>query len=138
VSQTKSSRKLVATCATIACAAAVAAASIVSDTALAQDAQAASSTQAAPAAQAEQPASHPSRASLRHANHKLEREVRIALTHAKIDTTDILIRAKGSKVALIGAVPDQNMIQSASDIAGKVTGVTAVQNLLILRPESDD
>jgi hypothetical protein len=137
VSQTKSSRKLVATCATIACAA-VTAASIFSDTAFAQDAQAASSTQTAPAAQAAQPASHPTRASLRHANHKLEREVRVALTRAKIDTTDILIRAKGGKVALIGAVPDQNMIQPASEIAGKVAGVTAVQNLLILRPESDD
>jgi hyperosmotically inducible periplasmic protein len=128
VSQMKSSRKIAATCATFACAA-VAAASMFSNAALAQDAQPASATQ---------PASHPTRASLRHANHKLEREVRVALTHAKIDTTDILIRAKGSKVALIGAVPDQNMIESASEIAGKVAGVTAVQNLLVLRPESDD
>jgi hyperosmotically inducible protein len=138
VSQTKSSRKRVATCMTIACAAAVAATSIWSNAAFAQDAQAASETQTAPAAEAPPPASHPTRASLRHANHKLERDVRVALTHAKIDTTDILIRAKGSKVALIGAVPDQSMIASATEIAGKVAGVTSVQNLLILRPESDD
>jgi hyperosmotically inducible periplasmic protein len=129
VSQMKSSRKLVSTCTTIACTAAIATASMFSNAAFAQDAQAASATQ---------PASHPTRSSARHANHKLEREVRVALTHAKIDTTDILIRAKGSKVALIGAVPDQNMIPSASEVAGKVAGVTAVQNLLILRPESDD
>ena len=138
MSQMKSSRKLVATCATIACVAAIAAASMFSEAAFAQDAQAASDTQAAPAAQAAQPASHPTRKTLRHANHKLERDVRVALTHAKIDTTDILIRAKGSKVALIGAVPEQSMIPSATEIAGKVAGVTSVQNLLILRPESDD
>jgi hyperosmotically inducible protein len=131
VRQMKSSRKLVRTRATITCAAAIAAASIFSHAAFAQDAQTSSATQTTPA-------SHATRASLRHANHKLERDVRVALAHAKIDTTDILIRAKGSKVALIGAVPDQNMIASAAGITGKVAGVTSVQNLLIVRPESDD
>jgi hyperosmotically inducible periplasmic protein len=139
VSQMKPNRKLVATRATIAYVAAAAALctfSAFSGAAFAQDdqnAQPAPSTQAAP-----EPAPHPTRAGARKANHQLEHQVRIALSHAKIDTTDILIRAKGSKVALIGAVPEQNMIPQASDVAGKVQGVTGVQNLLILRPESDD
>jgi osmotically-inducible protein OsmY len=128
----KSSRKLVSTRATIICAAAIATASLFGHAAFAQDAQTSSATQTTT------PATHATHASLRHANHKLERDVRVALAHAKIDTTDILIRAKCSKVALIGAVPDQNMIASAAGITGKVAGVTSVQNLLIVRPESDD
>jgi osmotically-inducible protein OsmY len=75
----------------------------------------------------------PTRRQVWHADHKLEHNVRVALDHAKVNTTDIRIRAKGSKIALDGTVPDQNMIETAGAAAGKVQGVSSVENLVTFR-----
>jgi hyperosmotically inducible periplasmic protein len=79
----------------------------------------------------------PTRRQVWHADHKLEHNVRVALDHAKVNTTDIRIRAKGSKIALDGTVPDQNMIATAGAVAGKVQGVSAVENLVTFREEGN-
>ncbi|HEY3595966.1 MAG TPA: BON domain-containing protein [Paraburkholderia sp.] len=75
----------------------------------------------------------PTHASARKANHKLEHNVRVALTRAKVQAGDIRIVARGGKVTLDGTVPDQNMIRLAASSAGGVAGVTSVQNLLTMR-----
>jgi hyperosmotically inducible protein len=94
-------------------------------------------TQESAQGQDQGPTQGSTRASMRRANHKLEHNVRVALSHAKVDTTDIMIRAKGGKVSLIGYVPDERMIAPAGAAAGKVTGVSAVDNRVILRPEGN-
>ncbi|CAB3759938.1 BON domain-containing protein [Paraburkholderia humisilvae] len=94
---------------------------------------AASVVSAAAIAQSTQSTEHPTRASIRKANHRLEHNVRIALTHAKIPDADIRIVARSGKVTLDGTVPDQDMVQPAGEAAGTVAGVTSVQNLLTMR-----
>jgi hyperosmotically inducible periplasmic protein len=121
VGQMQSTRKLVATFATIACLSA--AASLFSDAAFAQSTQ---------------PVQSAARASMRHANDRLEHEVRLQLAYAKVDTTDVLVRAKGGKVALIGDVPEQSMISAAGEAAGKLAGVSSVDNRLVLRTIEDE
>jgi osmotically-inducible protein OsmY len=75
----------------------------------------------------------PTRASIRKANHRLEQNVRTAITRAKIPAADIRVVARGGKVTLDGTVPDQGMVQPAATAAGTVAGVTSVQNLLTMR-----
>ncbi len=96
---------------------------------------AASVVSAAAFAQSTPSSEQPTRSSIRKANHKLENTVRMALTRAKVDATDVRIVARGGKVTLDGTVPDQNMIQVAGSSAGTVDGVTSVQNLLTMREE---
>jgi osmotically-inducible protein OsmY len=85
-----------------------------------------------------QPSTHAStRASKRRADHKLEHRVHAELNQAKVETIDILARAEGGKVYLIGDVPDSKMIALAGTAAGQVAGITAVDNRLILRPEEN-
>jgi hyperosmotically inducible periplasmic protein len=84
-------------------------------------------------AQSTQPTEHSTRASIRKANHHLEHDVRVALNHAKIESTDIRIVARSGKVTLDGTVPDENMVQPAGTAAGSVAGVTSVQNQLTMR-----
>ncbi|MFC0400829.1 BON domain-containing protein [Paraburkholderia rhizosphaerae] len=94
---------------------------------------AASVISAAAIAQSAQTTEQPTRASIRKANHRLEHNVRTALLRAKIDNADIRVVARGGKVTLDGTVSDQSMVQPAGEIAGKVPGVTSVQNLLTMR-----
>jgi len=84
-------------------------------------------------AQTAQADEQPTRASIRKANHRLEHNVRTAITRAKIPGADIRIVARGGKVTLDGTVPDQAMVQPAGTAAGTVAGVTSVQNLLTMR-----
>ena len=84
-------------------------------------------------AQSVQPAEQPTRASIRKANHRLENNVRVAITRAKIPAADIRVVARGGKVTLDGTVPDEAMVQPAATAAGTVAGVTSVQNLLTMR-----
>jgi hyperosmotically inducible periplasmic protein len=94
---------------------------------------AASVVSAAAIAQSTQSDEQPTRASIRKANHRLEHNVRIAITRAKIPDADIRIVARNGKVTLDGTVPDDSMVQPAAEAAGKVAGVTSVQNLLTMR-----
>jgi len=84
-------------------------------------------------AQSSQPTEHATRASIRKANHRLEHDVRVALTHAKIDAADIRVVARSGKVTLVGTVPDDSMVQAAGTTAGGVAGVTSLQNQLTMR-----
>jgi hyperosmotically inducible periplasmic protein len=94
---------------------------------------AASVISAAALAQSTPSAEQPTRASIRKANHKLEHNVRVAISRAKIPDADIRIVARSGKVTLDGTVPDESMVQPAGEAAGKVSGVTSVQNLLTMR-----
>ena len=73
----------------------------------------------------------------RHADHRLERKVRQALFHGKVDVTHVSILARNGKVTLIGGVPSQAMIPTAASIAMHVAGVRSVDNELIRRPEGN-
>ncbi|WP_175691645.1 BON domain-containing protein [Burkholderia anthina] len=65
----------------------------------------------------------------RAANRKLVRAVSQALARAKgLDSTRLLVRAKGGDVTLLGSVPDTRQIQIAIDVAQQVDGVRSVQN----------
>jgi osmotically-inducible protein OsmY len=94
---------------------------------------AASFVSVAALAQSTQANEQPTRASIRKANHRLEHNVRTAITRAKIPGADIRIVARGGKVTLDGTVPDQAMVEPAGTAAGTVAGVTSVQNLLTMR-----
>jgi hyperosmotically inducible periplasmic protein len=94
---------------------------------------AASAVSATAFAQSAQPTEHATRASIRKANHRLEHDVRVALTRAKIEAADIRIVARSGKVTLNGTVPDDSMVQAAGTTASSVAGVTSVQNQLTMR-----
>jgi osmotically-inducible protein OsmY len=104
-----------------------------SRTLVASVAIAASVISAAALAQSAQTDAQPTRASIRKANHRLEHNVRVAITRAKIPAADIRIVARSGKVTLDGTVPSDDMVQPAGEAAGKVAGVTSVQNLLTMR-----
>lgn len=65
-----------------------------------------------------------------HADHKLEGQVRHALTTHKIESSDIRIVARGGVVTLDGTVQDQSQIAQATTVAQSVTGVKSVKNNL--------
>jgi hyperosmotically inducible periplasmic protein len=67
-----------------------------------------------------------------HADHKLEGQVRHALTTHKIESSDIRIVARGGTVTLDGTVQDQSQIAQATTVAQGVTGVKAVKNNLTM------
>jgi hyperosmotically inducible periplasmic protein len=75
---------------------------------------------------------HEMHAATRKANHKLEREVRSALSKNQVDVADIQIVAKNGKVILEGGVPDASQIQLAETAAENVQGVASVDNHLKL------
>jgi osmotically-inducible protein OsmY len=66
----------------------------------------------------------------RKANRALEKKVRYAFTHTKgLDASMVTIKARtNGAVWLAGTVTDNDQVQKAGDVAGKVTGVTSVKN----------
>jgi osmotically-inducible protein OsmY len=74
-------------------------------------------------------AAAPTKKVIRKQNHQLEIKVRHALTATKhLDSSDIVILARGGEVTLLGEVPDASQITVAGSVAGKVPGVTGVTN----------
>ncbi|SOE83658.1 BON domain-containing protein [Burkholderia sp. YR290] len=75
-----------------------------------------------------------SKKAARKQNHQLEGKVRHALTATKhLDSSGIVILARGGKVTLEGDAPDDQQIQMAAATAAKVAGVTGVTNNLHIR-----
>jgi hyperosmotically inducible periplasmic protein len=73
----------------------------------------------------------PGKKAARKQNHQLELKVRHALTATRhLDSSGIVILARGSEVTLEGDVPDDGQIQLAAASAAKVAGVTGVNNEL--------
>ena len=71
----------------------------------------------------------PTKKVIRKQNHQLEIKVRHALTATKhLDSSDIVILARGGEVTLLGEAPDASQITVAGSVAGKVPGVTGVTN----------
>lgn len=69
--------------------------------------------------------------SMRAANHKLEKDVRRALSKTKgIDVSGITVLAKGGAVTLTGKVPESSQAELATQVAQGVAGVTAINNKL--------
>ncbi|RAR57965.1 BON domain-containing protein [Paraburkholderia unamae] len=64
-------------------------------------------------------------------NHKLAKDVRHALTHAKgLDASHINVLAKGGAVSLAGSVPEAGQIDLAGAAAEAVPGVASINNQL--------
>ncbi|WP_245253753.1 BON domain-containing protein [Paraburkholderia sp. LEh10] len=71
----------------------------------------------------------PTKKAIRKQNHQLEIKVRHALTATKhLDSSGVMILARGGEVTLLGEVPDASQIQTAGSAASKVAGVTGVTN----------
>jgi hyperosmotically inducible periplasmic protein len=76
----------------------------------------------------------PSAKQIRKANHLLEKQVRRALVHVKgLDSTNVIVVARGSVVTLGGSVPDGSQMPIAVSTARGVSGVTEVHNSLQIR-----
>jgi hyperosmotically inducible periplasmic protein len=65
-----------------------------------------------------------------HADHKLEGQVRHALTTHKIESSDIRVVARAGVVTLDGTVQDESQIAEATTVAQSVSGVKSVKNNL--------
>jgi hyperosmotically inducible periplasmic protein len=65
-----------------------------------------------------------------HADHKLEGQVRHALTTNKIESSDIRVVARHGMVTLDGTVQDESQIAQATTVAQGVAGVKSVKNNL--------
>jgi hyperosmotically inducible periplasmic protein len=66
---------------------------------------------------------------IRKQNHQLEIKVRHALTATKhLDSSSVVILARGGEITLLGEVPDASQIPIAGSAASKVAGVTGVTN----------
>ena len=72
----------------------------------------------------------------RQANRVLRRKVYAALAkHKEIDAGDIGIAAKGGAVTISGTVPDASQINTVTEVAKGVAGVTSVTSkLTVQRP----
>ncbi|MFP6562050.1 BON domain-containing protein [Paraburkholderia sp. B3] len=76
----------------------------------------------------------PSAKQIRKANHLLEKQIRRALVHVKgLDSTNVVVVARGGVVTLGGSVPDASQIPLAMSGAQRVSGVTEVRNSLQVR-----
>jgi osmotically-inducible protein OsmY len=74
-------------------------------------------------------AAAPTKKAIRKQNHQLKIKVRHALEATRhLDSSSIVILARGGEVTLLGEVPDESQIPVAGSVAGKVTGVTGVTN----------
>jgi hyperosmotically inducible periplasmic protein len=69
----------------------------------------------------------------RQANRALVKKVRAALKQAKVDETEIEIKAHGSAVSLSGSVADASQSQAAEQAAKSVEGVSSVKNELSVK-----
>jgi hyperosmotically inducible periplasmic protein len=80
------------------------------------------------------PAAATSAPSSKAANRQLAKVVKRALTKNKdIDASNIYVRARDGVVRLTGFVPENGQIQTATDVATAVSGVTSVDNKLSVR-----
>ena len=79
--------------------------------------------------------SNMTRVAARKANHQLEMKVRKALDGAKLDTGNVRVIARGTKVSLEGTVPDASQIPVAGTTAAGVPGVVSVSNALSVQEE---
>ena len=72
----------------------------------------------------------------RQANRALRRKVYAALAkHKEIDAGDISITAKGGAVLITGTVPEMSQINTVTEVAKSVAGVTSVTSkLTVQRP----
>jgi hyperosmotically inducible protein len=96
------------------------------------NAYAQASDAAAPAAATAAPTAKQTRA----ANRALSRKVRGALAKTKgLSVSNITVRARGGDVTLQGSVPQQEMVDIATQAAQGVAGVTSVKNALTIRAE---
>ncbi|CAD6556173.1 BON domain-containing protein [Paraburkholderia metrosideri] len=92
----------------------------------------AQASDAAPAAASAAPTAKQTRA----ANRSLSRKVRSALAKTKgLSVSNITVRARGGDVTLQGSVPQQEMVDIATQAAQGVAGVTSVKNALTIRAE---
>ncbi|CAB3760241.1 BON domain-containing protein [Paraburkholderia humisilvae] len=81
-------------------------------------------------AAASAPAAKPTHEQKWHADHKLEAQVRHALTTHKVESSDIRVVARHGVVTLDGTVEDESMIPVATTAAQSVAGVKSVKNNL--------
>jgi hyperosmotically inducible periplasmic protein len=92
----------------------------------------AQASDAAPAAATTAPTAKQTKA----ANRALSRKVRSALAKTKgLSVSNITVRARGGDVTLQGSVPQQEMVDIATQAAQGVAGVTSVKNALTIRAE---
>ena len=71
----------------------------------------------------------------RAANRALSRKVRAALAKTKgLSVSNITVRARSGDVTLQGSVPQQEMVDLATQTAQGVAGVKSVKNALTIRP----
>ncbi|MFM0008096.1 BON domain-containing protein [Paraburkholderia dipogonis] len=72
-----------------------------------------------------------SKKQIRANNRALSHAVRQSLTKVKgLDSSRINVLTRGSTITLAGSAPDQSQIESAANAAGKVGGVSHVDNRL--------
>jgi osmotically-inducible protein OsmY len=75
-----------------------------------------------------------SKKEVRRQNHQLESKIRHALSATeRLDSSGIVILARGGAVTLDGNAPDDEQIQLAADTTSRVGGVTGVTNNLHVR-----
>jgi osmotically-inducible protein OsmY len=86
-------------------------------------------------AQEASPLPHMTHVAARKVNHQLEMKVREALDSAKLDTSNVRVVARGSKVSLEGTMPDATQIPVAGTTAAVVPGVLSVSNMLSVQDE---
>ncbi|MGF6600963.1 hyperosmotically inducible protein [Paraburkholderia sp. GAS448] len=78
-------------------------------------------------------AAPPSSKAKRHANHKLENDVRRALAKTKgINPEGIVVLARNGVVTLTGNAPDSEQAARATQVAKGVAGVTSVTNQITI------
>lgn len=98
------------------------------------NAYAQASDAAAPAAMASSAA--PTAKQTKAANRAMSRKVRSALAKTKgLSVSNITVRARGGDITLQGSVPQQEMLDLATQAAQGVAGVTSVKNALTIRAE---
>ncbi|MGA7779842.1 MAG: BON domain-containing protein [Paraburkholderia sp.] len=75
---------------------------------------------------------------MRQANRALRRKVYAALAlHKEIDAGDIGITAKGGAVMISGTVPEASQINTVTEVARGVAGVTSVTSKLTMQRPFD-
>ncbi|PFH19979.1 MULTISPECIES: BON domain-containing protein [Burkholderia] len=82
------------------------------------------------------PAVTPGKKEIRAANRRLQKAVVRALGSAKgLNATNIGVVARDGAIVLRGSVTDSAQSQIATAVASSVSGVAAVRNDLLIRPE---
>ncbi|MBN3789127.1 BON domain-containing protein [Burkholderia sp. Ac-20353] len=82
------------------------------------------------------PASTPDKKVAKAKNRRLQKAVIRALSSARgLNATNIAVIARHGEVTLHGSVVDARQADVAAAVAGSVSGVSAVKNDLMIRPE---